>query len=137
MREALDRYPRAAKKNFSRAAEYSGRMVERDAKRAAPVDQGSLRQSIDTYPKGMAATVEAGVKYAGAVEFGRKPGKQPPVQSIERWAGKRGLDPFVIARHIGRFGTKPQPFMVPSVEKNKRGIIKEFETALKKTLGEL
>lgn len=137
LREVLSRYPKVAKKNLSRAAETSGRMIESDAKRRAPVDQGSLRQSIDTYPRGMSATVEAGVKYAPYVEFGRPPGKQPPISSVERWSKKRGIEPFLVARKIGRFGTKPQPFFEPAIQKNKDNIRKEFEDAVKKTLREL
>ena len=137
IQEALSRYPTSSRRNFRRASERSGRMVERFAKRTAPVDQGSLRQSIGTNVSGISAEVVAGAKYAPFVEFGRKPGTQPPIQNLERWANKRGIDPFVVARSIGRYGTKAQPFMHPALEKNRRNIIIEFEQALRKTIDEL
>lgn len=74
--------------------------------------------------------VGVGERYGGAVEFGRKPGKMPPVAPIERWAqtklGTPGLG-FLIARKIGRKGTDPQPFVEPAFEENKEFVQRQFE----------
>jgi hypothetical protein len=48
-----------------------------------------------------------------AFEFGRKPGKQPPVEAILKWLAFKGIDgdrrtAFIIARSIGRKGVKPR-----------------------------
>lgn len=57
-----------------------------------------------------------GEKYGAYVEYGTKP-HFPPVAPIERWAktklGVSGLG-FLIARKIGRFGTKAQPYVEPA-----------------------
>ena len=137
VREAFKRFPDRSRANFRRALETAGSMVERDAKRAAPVDQGSLRQSITTRMDGMTAIVEETTGYGKYVEFGRRPGTPPPIDRIERWAERRGIEPFVIARHIGRFGTKAQPFMEPSFQNNLRNIEYQMQSALRRTLGEL
>jgi hypothetical protein len=43
------------------------------------------------------------------LEYGRRPGKFPPVEPLERWALQHGMDRgmgYVIARNIARRGTK-------------------------------
>lgn len=43
------------------------------------------------------------------LEYGRRPGKFPPVEPLERWAMQRGMERgmgYVIARNIARRGTK-------------------------------
>jgi hypothetical protein len=53
--------------------------------------------------------------YAPFVEYGRKPGKQPPVDAIVRWIAQKPVDigdrdirsvAFMIARKIGKRGVK-------------------------------
>jgi hypothetical protein len=75
-------------------------------------------------------TVEASENSAGIIqesygeqlEFGRKPGKQPPSEAIEKWIKDRGIAPrlekkisisslaFIIARKIGREGWNRQEY---------------------------
>lgn len=55
-------------------------------------------------------------EYAIFVDAGRKPGKQPPLQSILDWCRRKGIPEgaaFPIARKIGREGIKPTNFMDP------------------------
>lgn len=50
------------------------------------------------------------------VEYGRRPGKQPPLNNIKDWCKSRGIPQsaaFPIARNIGRKGIKPTPFLKP------------------------
>lgn len=56
--------------------------------------------------------------------FGRRPGKQPPIQSIEEWIEAKGIEPvgisvkslaFLIARKIGRLGTNIFSGKVPGL----------------------
>lgn len=52
------------------------------------------------------------LNYAPFVEYGRRPGKQPPVDAILKWLAFRNIQPvnrstaFLIARAIGRRGIK-------------------------------
>lgn len=74
--------------------------------------------------------------YANWVEYGRKAGKQPPLQSIIRYIQEKKAiqqSPFIrtaknrkqatkslayiIARKIGRTGTRKQPFIIPALKK--------------------
>lgn len=73
-------------------------------------------------------------KYWQYVEYGRRPGKMPPIQSIYEWIqNKRSMQfkiknaknritatkslAFVIARKIGAKGTPKQPFVQPALQK--------------------
>ena len=53
--------------------------------------------------------------YAGYIEYGRRPGKQPPVSSLVEWCRQHSMEgkEYVLARKIGREGIKPRPFTEP------------------------
>lgn len=84
-----------------------------------PVFLGSLRAAFAHKTTGHPLTRYEGIEfnpliYAPAVEYGRRPGKRPPVGPIELWVnrrlgigGKEGRQvAYLIARAIGRRGTK-------------------------------
>lgn len=63
--------------------------------------------------------------YSIFVDKGRKPGKQPPLKSIEAWCKSKNIDKsaaYPIARKIGKTGIKPTNFMDP---------FRKFETLIK------
>lgn len=98
--------------------------------------------------------------YAFFVEYGRRSGKFPPIDSIIAWLKKKtstskGLKnafasaaafegksvekyrrsiAFLIARSIARKGTKPHPFFAPAVEKNKKQVNEAIEMAIKQEI---
>lgn len=84
-----------------------------------PVGATSALQSATTSemwgtPSGLNGRVFNPLKYDAPVEYGRKPGKMPPVSDIKLWVVRKlGLTgkeadtaAFLIARAIGRRGTK-------------------------------
>lgn len=84
-----------------------------------PVGATSALQSATTSelwgtPAGLNGRVFNPLKYAAPVEYGRKPGKMPPVSDVKLWVVRKlGLTgkeadnaAFLIARAIGRRGTK-------------------------------
>ena len=110
----------------------------------APVNTGALRQSITTEvdkrpPFASWATVGPTVAYGRWVEYGRKPGKMPPVDALEPWVRLKlkAKNPrrvaFAIAMKIAREGIKAQPFLGPAWKKAKPKI----ETIMKKVRREL
>lgn len=83
-----------------------------------PVNLGNLRGSIDHLIEGTRYNFHGEVFtdsiYGYPVEYGRKPGKQPPTDALEAWVVRklgvtrdeaRGVA-YVIARAIGRKGTQ-------------------------------
>lgn len=121
------------------ALEESVTVVQRDAKKEVTVDTGSLRGSIKKEVRRLTGTVTAAEDYAIFIEEGTR-AHFPPVAPLERWAqrklGAPGLG-FVIARKIAREGTKPQPFMVPALEKNAQNIQMFFDRAAQNFLRQL
>lgn len=83
-----------------------------------PVNIGNLRGSIDRVTQGTRFNFYGEVFtdsiYGPPVEYGRKPGKQPPTDAIEAWVRRKlGVDAtearsvaYLIARAIGRRGTQ-------------------------------
>ena len=119
-------------------------LIERDAKREAPVGvSGDLRRRINTEfsDGGLVAEVHAGlpggVGYAAAVELGTKP-HFPPVAPLALWA-KRVLGDerlgFVIARAIAERGTRAQPFLVPAYWTHIRDFAARLRSAMDRVIG--
>lgn len=109
-------------------------LVERDAKRLAPVDRGGLRQSISSevrvesvngHADSVTGVVGSNKTYAAAVELGSKP-HFPPISAIEAWAERRGLNAFLVARAISRRGTLPRRFLQGAFDKNKPLILRKI-----------
>jgi hypothetical protein len=98
--------------------------------------------------------------YAYFVEYGRRSGRMPPVADIIGWLKKKtstrkgiknafesaaaheGMSAdrylrslaFLIARAIGKKGTRPHPFFAPAVEKNKKQVNEAIEMAIKQEI---
>lgn len=95
-------------------------------------------------------TVDAGfyARYAEFVEYGRRSGKMPPVDSLYQWIRRKGKSSnsalkaaavftgkstdvlarsaaWAIAKSIARKGTRPHPFLKPAYEQY-RGKIGQF-----------
>ena len=113
---------------IEKALHQSGLAVQGEAAILAPVNTGALRQSITTVvdtrpPFPLWVTVGPTVGYGRYVEFGRKPGKMPPISALEPWVRLKlkAKNPravaFLIARKIAREGIDPQPFMTPGAKK--------------------
>ena len=98
--------------------------------------------------------------YAGAVEFGRRPGLPPPYKKIRQWLRKKHSGDFnairsaaafagkkyqsyltgiaiATAKSIGKKGTKPNPFFAPAVAKNQAMIVREIAEAIQRTINRL
>lgn len=101
-------------------------IVARDAKRNAPVDTGRLRASITpavtrsgTYILGV---VGSNVQYAPAVEYGTPP-HHVPVEQLEGWARRKGMDAEAVAAGIAKYGTPAQSYLISAFDDNKPAII--------------
>lgn len=117
------------------AHQESGGWVIATARTLVARDQNILANSIAQEITGSGANLTSRigptVPYGIVVEKGRTPGKPaPPIAAIRPWALRHGFDErslFVLARSIGRKGTKARPYMVPALEQNRGRIIARFE----------
>lgn len=112
--------------------------VHKVAREKVPTDTANLKNNIFTRFEdgGLTGIIFTTPAYAPYVEYGRPPGKQPPLKALEGWAKRHGLQglEFVIARAIGERGVKPQPFLRPAFEEFKgdymaqvRQIVRDME----------
>ena len=107
---------------FTRAINTGTIMIQAEARKASPIDQGDLRKSIAVAPVdglvGRVFVAAPGDAYAFWVHEGRKPGSFPPVKPIEEWAQRHGMPGagFQIARKIAQKGIAPQPFFTQAVD---------------------
>ena len=91
------------------------RMVQDIIRKDGIIASGAYLNSISSRFEQSATTfssvIESAVSYASVIEEGRRAGaKQPPVEAIADWMGRKGISgergvAFVIARSIGRKGT--------------------------------
>ena len=82
----------------------AGLLIEGKAKEMAPIDLGMMRVSISYRIEGNSVLIGTDIPYATFMEFGRPPGKGPPISAIEGWAKRHGIDPFLVQRAIKRRG---------------------------------
>ena len=104
--------------------------MQRDAVKEAPVHTGTLQSRIDIVPGNLQYRIIPRAEYAAAAHDGRRPGKQPPVDAIRSWANSKGIDPFVLARSIGRKGTKGTPFLKIAFDRNENKAMREGRRTL-------
>ena len=102
-------------------------LIEREARTLVKQDtrrlMGSITHSGPTLLGGeLVGTVGPSARYGVFVEFGRRPGKMPPIAAIAPWARRHGMNPFLVARAIGRRGIKPAPFLTPAWRKHRPAI---------------
>jgi len=106
-------------------------LIEGSARRLAPRHTGRLAGSITHAITGGGANLTSkigpSVAYGLYAELGRGPGRPPPVSAVASWARAHGMDPFVLARSIGRKGTKGKPYMKPAFAANVSGVIALFQ----------
>lgn len=101
-------------------------LVEGAARGLAPKDTGRLAGSITHNISGLTSRIGPSVGYGLFVERGRRPGTPPPVGAVAGWAARKGIDPYVLARAIGRKGVRPRPFLVPALTQSQGRIVALF-----------
>lgn len=157
---AIKKMDKAVSKGISDEMSAAVLNIQKDAMRSAPVNLGKLRQSIqvDTVNP-IFKKVYSTVKYAPYVEFGTSGTKKSQVhvppgyeafaaqykgkgatapgefyKAIQFWVKRKGIDPkltYPIFRAILLKGIKPQPFMIPALEREKPKLLKRLRNLFK------
>lgn len=98
--------------------------------------QKTGEESLDV---GFFDTQNRGHGYAAYVEYGRGPGKRPPINELVRWFIKKHRVPERLAwayatnmaKRVALEGTRPHPFFWPAVEKCKTKILDRIRDAVR------
>lgn len=90
--------------------------IKQELTKVGGVDTGQARQGIHSESERLEATVKANALHTSIIEYGRQPGKFPPIEPIRRWVERKGIDApaFVVARSIATKGIKARPFFYPT-----------------------
>lgn len=96
----------------------------------APSFSGRLRSSmkgvVQTQPGMVEGRAGSDLPYAIYVDRGRGAGKQPPISALTAWAAAHGIPVYVLARAIGKRGTKAKPFLQPALDATRSQIEQEL-----------
>lgn len=126
----LRRYDERQAQEARQAMQAGLLLLEADQRRNVPQDtrrlMGSITSSIEGAGAALTGRVGPTARYAFWVEHGRRPGRYPPIDAIRGWARRHDIHPFVVARAIARRGTRPQPFVGPSLDRNQAAINRLF-----------
>ena len=114
----------------------------------------TISYSVSTGTGGWVVSVSL-ADYWKYVEYGRRPGKMPPVSDIENWINVKQIVPhsmtlksgktviptipqlsFLIARSIGRRGIAPKPLFQKSFEAAKQQFIQVIKDAITQDIKE-
>ena len=114
----------------------------------------TISYSVSTGTGGWVVTISL-ADYWKYVEYGRRPGKMPPVSAIENWINVKQIIPhsmtlksgktviptipqlsFLIARSIGRRGIAPKPLFQKSFEAAKQQFIQVIKDAITQDIKE-
>ena len=134
--EGLDKLEKKLK-NIKEVREQMGRAMflatntmKNKARSIVPVDTGALRRSIRNEVSYRGNIVEGIIgptePYGADVEFGTHP-HLVSAKILEKWARKRGLNPWAVASSIKRKGTKKHPYMEPTFEQTRDKVIAFFK----------
>ncbi len=104
----------------------TGVKVQGESRRRAPVDTGTLRNSIvynvDKRPLPLWVKIGSNKKYAPFQEFGTRP-HFPPPSALSTWARRHGLPSgFLAARAIARRGIKGKEYMQKGLRASRESI---------------
>ena len=114
----------------------------------------TISYSVSTGNSGWVISVSL-ADYWKYIEYGRRPGKMPPVSAIENWINVKQIIPhsmtlksgktviptipqlsFLIARSIGRRGIAPKPLFQKSFEAAKQQFIQVIKDAITQDIKE-
>jgi hypothetical protein len=138
LKSIADKYPRVAEKHVNYAIQRSLVRLFGEEKRQAPFGvSGNLRDRWNISLGRFTGKLTSGVLYSIFVEFGTRPHIVSVTKDFMRWANKKGLNPWAVAKSIQKKGTQANPFFQRSILRTRKGMSDEFHTALKNIINEI
>lgn len=136
LQHQMEKYPSISEPHINKAIGRSLVRILGQEKQQAPVDTGNLRDNWKIDIGRFEGSLVSNAPYSAAVHGGSRP-HMPPVDAITRWAQKRGLNPWAVAKSIAKKGTKANPFLQRAVTIEKDNVNREFKVALDSITSEL
>lgn len=141
-RKRLERTKTLLPNRIKEAVKKGTVLMLRKSQDTAPTAFGDLKKSISADVQGFAGRVRPTVQYAVYVHEGTRPHWMPsrewkPGGSLFKWATRKGIPPFLVARAIARRGTKARPWMRRAYEANQSRLMEYFQEAVDGTVENL
>jgi HK97 gp10 family phage protein len=135
IRKAVRNYPKEMEKGVARATLH----ILAKAKENAPKSIGTLSRSHTFKVDGLTGRVYPTTQYAIGVHEGTKPHWIPskeakPGGSLYRWAKKKGANPWAVRSGIAKHGTRPQPWLEETADKEEGAVLKILSDEARKAL---
>jgi len=140
--EMADKFPAVSEKYVGQAIRASFLRILSFIKQSngAPVGvNNALRDQWDERYSRFEGKLSSKTKYAPYIEFGTRPHVVPVKNNIDfqKWANKKGLNPYAVAASIAKKGTRANPFFQRSIEQAQDGVNIEFGKALESITKEI
>ncbi|MFO8022486.1 MAG: HK97 gp10 family phage protein [Perlabentimonas sp.] len=126
----LEKFAKKNKKEFAHRVEQSTYATQKMAQRNAPVDQGDLRQKIESKVSDMTGEVVSKANYSAAVEYGTKPHKIRVKNKKVLASNAKGKWNFY-GKEVDHPGTQGQPFLFPAWNKAQKDLLKGLRKVFK------
>jgi hypothetical protein len=84
-------YPRAIQRGLIRGSARAVNILQQATEDAKSFDRGEYKRGWKATVEDRSARVFNAAPHAVFVEYGRRPGRMPPVDVLARWAGRKGL----------------------------------------------
>lgn len=114
LQEKFAQSPIIVGEELERATKQAGAGIISEETKQAPHDTGKLQQSIKMEYSPIEVRVWPDVGYAKYVVSGTRP-HTPPLNALESWSRRHGINPILVQRAIKQYGTKPNPFVERTV----------------------
>lgn len=136
--DVMEKYPAISEKHITKAISRALVRVFGEEKREAPVHTGNLRDNWRLDIGRFSGSLTSNAPYARDVHDGTPLATLPSGATLKKWAEKKGLNPYAVAKSIAKRGHLiANPFLARAVEKQRANIDKEFQTAIKEITQEL
>lgn len=137
LKTAFRKSPEIVRDQIQKAITQSIFLVHREAKLEAPVGvTGHLRSRMGKQITPFRGVIGPTVEYGLFVHEGTSP-HWTSVKNLEKWANKKGINPFALQRSIARKGTKANPFMTRAVDQSEGKVQEFFQLAIDNVLKQL
>ena len=146
LQKILQKFPREWQSNANRVMMPGLAILENEVKTTARRDMGHAAASVGSeVQRGLGSEiigkVGSSLKEYGAyaLEYGRRPGRMPPPDRLEEWAGRHGMAGagFIIARAIAVRGVSAPKTMSKALEKKASAVVKQIEKGVTELLRRL
>ncbi len=127
----MEKYPAISEKHVNMAIRRSLTRVLGAEKKEAPVHTGNLRDNWRLDVGRFQGTLASNAPYAKDLHDGLPLSSFPTGGTLKKWAEKKGLNPWAVAKSIARRGHLiANPFLKRAVDAERDNIDREFKDAL-------